>query len=248
MPFSNLDHLYNNLPSRFRRDDKELFLKRYLQFFGETLDEWDEKFDSFFESINPDSASEEWIEFWLEILFGWSWFPAWFTVVEKRRLYRNFAKHLARRGTRRGIELWLADFGIIARVHTRMIPWGEFVYGETYFAVSEPLHILVEILFLQSAQMDLHSWGEGAWGEFYYTEPKPLFTEREIIELLKFVQPHSQEITIVWRTNATQRFVSNDSDGSFPLYGENLYGGSAETDSSTEVESPIYGEVLYGEN
>lgn len=222
MSFSNLEYLYNNLPSRYRREDKELFLKRYLQFFGETLNDWDDLFENFFEKINLDSAPEQWIEFWLESLFSWSWFPKWFTVVEKRRLYRNFAGHLARRGTRRGIELWLADFGIIARVHTRMIPWGEFVWGKTSFAVSEPLHVLVEILFLQSAQSDLHVWGEGAWGEFFYAEPSPLYTEREIIELLRFVQPHSQEITIIWRANGAERRIPTNSE--IPLYGEPLFG------------------------
>lgn len=207
MPFNNLEYLYDNLPARFRRDDKELFLKRYLQFFGETLDDYDAIFDSFYSSINSETADEKWIEFWLEVLFGWSWFPAWFTITEKRRLYRNFARHLARRGTQRGIELWLKDFGIIAKVHTRIIPWGEGVWGETEFAVSEPLHILIEILFLQSGQADLCFWGEGVWGESYYAEPKPLFTEKEIIALLKFVQPHSQVMTIVWRSNLTEKIV-----------------------------------------
>ena len=222
MSFSNLDYLYEHLPSRFRREDKELFLKRYLQMFGETLDDWDAAFDSFFENIDSETADEKWIEFWLKELFGWSWFPKWFTVVEKRRLYRNFARHLARRGTRRGIELWLADFGIIARVHTRMPAWGEFVWGETTFAVAEPLHILIEILFLQSAQVDLHVWGEGAWCEFYYVKPSPLFTKKEIIDLLKFVQPHSQEMIVVWKTNETEQTIPVNSD--FPLYSEPLFG------------------------
>lgn len=202
MPFSNLEYLYENLPSRYRREDKDLFLKRFLQFFGETLDSMDEKFDEFFESIKPATATDEWIRFWLQNLFGWSWFPHWFTLTNKRNLYANFARHLARRGTRRGIELWLADFGIIARVHTRNAPWGEFIWGESAFAIAEPLHIVIEILHLQSAENDLHVWGEGAWGEFYYTNPKPLFTQKEIIDLIRYVQPHAQEITLVWRVGS----------------------------------------------
>lgn len=193
----NLDYFYNLLPSRFRREDKDLFLKRYLQFFGDTLDDFDSTFEAFFFSIDPATAEEIWIEFWLEHLFGWSWFPYWFTVVEKRRLYANFARHLARRGTRRGIELWLLDFGIVAKVHTRTLPWGEFVWGETNWAISEPLNIIVEILFYRSAQRDLHVWGEGAFGEFYYTEPKPLFTLKEILDLVRYVQPHAQEIYLL---------------------------------------------------
>lgn len=199
MPLNNLEYLYNHLPARFRREDKELFLKRFLQVFGTTLDDWDTAFDAFFEQINSETADEKWIEFWLRELFGWSWFPHWFTVAEKRRLYGNFARHLARRGTARGIELWLLDFGIVAKVHTRSSPWGEFVWGETHFAIAEPLSLIVEILFVQSAQQDLHVWGEGAFGEFFYTEPKPLFTEKEILDLLRYVQPHAQEIIVVWR-------------------------------------------------
>lgn len=197
MSFSNQEYLYNHLPSRFRREDKDLFLKRYLEFGGETLDEFDAKFDAFFENIDPATAEENWIEFWLKNLFGWSWFPEWFTVIEKRRLYGNFAKHLARRGTRRGIELWLLDFGIVARVHTRALPWGEFVWGENHFSITEPLYIIVEVLFLQSPRRDLHVWSEGAWGEFYYTEPKPLFAVKEIIDLLRYVQPHAQEFFLL---------------------------------------------------
>ena len=202
MPFSNQEYLYNNLPSRFRRDDEELFLKRFLQFFGTTLDEWDAEFDLFFKNILPDTAEVEWIELWLNILFGWSWFPWWFWVSDKRELYRNFARHLGRRGTRRGIELWLLDFGIIARVHTRTIPWGEFVWGDTNFISVDPLYVMVEILGLTPRPVDLHVWGEGAYGESYYTEPRPRFTVREIADLVRYMQPHAQEIFVTWRSPA----------------------------------------------
>lgn len=198
MSFSNQEYLYEHLPERYRSADADLFLKRYLQFTGETLDEWDGKFDAFFESIDSTTADATWIGFWLDILFGWSWFPWWFTLASKRTLYGHFGRHLGRRGTRRGIELWLADFGIIARVHTRTAPWGEFVWGETSFAIADPLHLIVEILFLQSPAMDQCYYGEGAWGEGYYTDPRPLLTEREIIDLIRYVQPHSQEIIVLW--------------------------------------------------
>lgn len=200
MSFSNQQYIYDHLPGRFRAADKDLFLKRFLQFFGDTLDEWDGKFDAFFENIDPDTADAEWIGFWLEALFGWSWFPRWFTLQNKRRLYGNFARHLARRGTRRGIELWLADFGIVARVHTRTPPWGEFVWGETTFAITSPLHLIVEILFLQLPEVDMSFWGEGVWGESFYVEPQPMFSEKEILDLIRFVQPHAQAITIAWST------------------------------------------------
>ena len=241
MAFSNTDYLYQNLPARFRREDKDLFLKRYLQFFGKTLDDYDAAFDSFFNSIDA-AADVKWIEFWLENLFGWSWFPAWFTVAETRRLYANFGRHLARRGTRRGIELWLLDFGIVARVHTRTLTYGEFVYGESHFAINEQLHIIVEILFINSAQTDLSICGEGAFGEFYYNNP-PLYTENEILNLLRFVQPQAQELIVVWRINET--FIAPESPSSFSLYGEPLYGEDINT--ATDNQQSLYSGNLYGE-
>jgi phage tail-like protein len=221
MSFSNQNYIYDHLPSRFRREDRDLFLKRYLQFAGETLDGWDTGFDTFWGSIDPDTASETWIDFWLLQMFGWSWFPWWFTTQEKRTLYANFGRHLGRRGTRRGIELWLLDFGIAARVHTRAIPWGELVWGEPHFAITEPLHLIVEILFLKAAEADVHAWAEGPWGEGYYTEPRPLFEDADIRRLIRYVQPHAQEIVIVWRTGAPIEHVPG---GEWPLYGEPLYG------------------------
>jgi phage tail-like protein len=211
MSFANTDYIYDHLPARFRGRDDDGFLKRFLQFFGGTLDEWDAAFDAFNGDITSGTAVAIWIEFWLLQLFGWSWFPWWFTVQEKRRLYSHFARHLARRGTRRGIELWLADFGINARVHTRVRPWGEFIWGESTFAVSQPLHLVIEILFMQAARMDVGVWGEGAFGEFYYTSQPPLVTNAEVIDLIRYVQPQAQEITLVWRTS-TPPVVDLDAD------------------------------------
>lgn len=199
MSFNNTDYIYDHLPARFRRDDKDLLLKRFLQIFGDTLDEWDGKFDSFFESIAPETATAEWITFWLDALFGWSWFPWWFTLADKRRVYGNFAQHLARRGTARGIEMFLRDFGIVAKVHTRAQAWGEMVWGETAFSISQPLYLIVEIMRIETPAMDACFYGEGAWGEAYYTRPQKPLTEADIINLVRYQQPHAQVINIVWR-------------------------------------------------
>lgn len=199
MSFNNTSYLYNHLPSRFRREDKDLLLKRYLQIFGDRLDAWDGKFDSFYASIAPATATAEWIGFWLNVLFGWSWFPAWFRLADKRRVYGNFARHLARRGTRRGIELFLKDFGIIARVHTRPVVWNEFVWGETSFSISQPLHIIVEILHVTTPATDASYHGEGVWGEGFYTVLVKPVTEQDIVNLVRYQQPHAQVINIYWR-------------------------------------------------
>lgn len=199
MSFSNTDYVYDHLPSRFRRDDKSGVLKRYLQIFGDTLDGWDDAFDAFFESIDPDTATSQWIVFWLHVLFDWSWFPRWFTLADKRRLYGNFARHLARRGTPRGIELFLKDFGIVARVHTRPVTWGEFAWGETSFSIAQPLYLIVEILHVKTPAIDASYWHEGAWGEAFYSAPVRPLTESEIVELVRYQQPHAQVIDILWK-------------------------------------------------
>lgn len=204
MSFSNTDYIYNHLPARYRREDKLLLLKRYIQIFGDTFDEWDGKFDAFWESIDPDTASAEWMKFWLNALFGWSFFPWWFTLTDTRRLYRNFARHLGRRGTSRGIELFLRDFGIVARVHKRPVTWGEFVWGETSFSIAQPLHFIIEILSIETPNMDACFWGEGVWGESFYSVPRKPLTEKEIIELVRFQQPHAQVINVYWKLGGYQ--------------------------------------------
>lgn len=208
MSFSNQEYLYNNLPARFRREDKDLFLKRFLQFFGETLDDYDQAFDSFFENINPDTANETWVEFWLENLFGWSWFPRWFTLADKRRLYGNFAKHLARRGTAKGIEQWLADFGLVARVYTRPAFYGEQIWGENAVYVSAPLLIVVEILRVEAEyNAEFGALGDGCWGEQFYVRNQPLFTNAEIYGLLKYAQPQAQEILLIRRDGYSGTYI-----------------------------------------
>lgn len=199
MPFSNQDYIYSNLPGRYRTADKALFTKRFLQYFGGKMDDWDAAFDGFYQNIAPTTATATWISFWLLELFGWSWFPSWFTLTDKRRVYGNFAKHIARRGTRIGIEKFLLDFGIVARVHTKAITWGEFVWGETAFSITTPLRLVIEIVEILSPQIDLSEWGESGWGEAYWTNPQSWFTNDDILGLVRYMQPTSQSISIVWQ-------------------------------------------------
>lgn len=194
----NLEYLYNNLPARFRRDDKDLFLKRFLQFFGETLDDYDYFFETFFEQINPETARIEFVEFWLRELFGWSWFPKWFLTADKRVLYGNFARHLARRGTAVGIELWMADFFINAVVHKSPLFYGETCYGEDLIFICEPLFLIIEIgkVAPPSYREDCAIFGESFYDECFYAEGEPLYQQNEVENLLRFMQPQSQEIII----------------------------------------------------
>ncbi len=198
MPFDNLEYLYEHLPSRFRREDKDLFLKRFLQFFGETLNDYDELFDRFADNINPATADEQWIEFWLDALFGWNWFPKWFRLADKRTLYANFARHLARRGTARGIELFLADFRLTVKVHNRPAFYGEWAWGEHFTAVAEPLLIVIEIISAAPVSApELTVYGAAVWGESVYTNYEPLFTQQEVNALLAYQQPQAQEFLLI---------------------------------------------------
>ena len=196
----NRDYIYNHLPARFRREDKSLFLYRFLVFVGEVMDSWDETFNNFHESIRPATTTLRWLSFWLQQLFGWSWFPWWFTLADKRRVYGNFAKHLARRGTARGIELFLRDFGITALVHKRPIVWGEFAWGEISFSITEPLHLIVEIIRIDTPNVEACFWGEAVWGESFYAEPAKPVIETDIIALIKYQQPQAQLVTVYWRS------------------------------------------------
>lgn len=194
----NLDYLYNNFPARFRRDDKDLFLKRFLSFFGETADEFDYLFATFPDQINPETARIAFVEFWLRELFGWSWFPVWFSKAAKRQLYGNFAKHLARRGTARGIELWLNDFFIEAKVHKSPMFFGEGFFGEPLIFVSEPLTLIVEIGKVAPPNYieDCSVFSESYFEECYPAESTPLYLLNEVENLLRYVQPQAQEIII----------------------------------------------------
>lgn len=207
MSFSNLDYLYQHLPSRVRRDDADLFLKRFSQFFGESLDGWDHIYETFYQQIAPETASEEFINFWLWALFGWSWFPEWFTLSRKRQLYTDFTTHLARRGTARGINEFLRAFSIYVRVYNRPQYWGEFVWGEDAWTITDALGVVVQVSHLaDEVNPDLHDniqssgWGEFTWGEAYFAETKMTLTAREIEDLIRFQWPNGQRIMVEYKT------------------------------------------------
>lgn len=202
MSFSNLEYLYQHLPGRVRRDDADLFLKRFLQFFGLTLDEWDELYENFYQQINPETASEPFINFWLWALFGWSWFPKWFTLARKRQLYADFAQHLARRGTPPGVEGFLRAFSIHARHYREPEYWGQFVWGEGGYTITEALGNVVQVSRLtDEVNKDVRgmSWGEMVWGEGYFRETEATLTRKEIEDLIRFEWPNAQQMMIAYQ-------------------------------------------------
>src|SRR5260370_27835543 len=94
--FSNLDYLYAHLPARMQRDDDGLFLKRFLSFFGMTLDGFDLALDTFYQKIAPATAPQEYIDWWLYSMFGWAWFPTWFNATHRRAVYAEVTTHYAK--------------------------------------------------------------------------------------------------------------------------------------------------------
>lgn len=200
---NNLNYLYEHLPARYRRNDQDLFLKRFLSWFGTELDGVDEKLDGFYLKIKPETAPEEFIEWWLYSLFGWSWFPTFFTPDQKRNFYAQIAELYARRGTARGIEEFLRCFGVIAKVHNRQIVWGEFTWGEDLWAVSAPLGFVVQVYPSTAAvSEDQVFWGEFLWSESYFSTPTQSIQRIDIDALLRFQQPASQEIVVDYMTVA----------------------------------------------
>jgi phage tail-like protein len=150
MSFSNLEYLYEHLPARIRIADQEqnLLLKRLLSVHGERLDEWDQVLDTFYQKIDPATASEEFVFYWLWALFGWSWYPSWYTLVRKRKLFADFAVLLARRGTRIGIQDWLREFSIFARVWNKPQYCDEAYLGEEGWFIDQPRGLVVQVSHL----------------------------------------------------------------------------------------------------
>lgn len=202
MSFSNLDYLYQHLPARVRRDDENFFLKRFLQYFCFTLDWWDVTYETFYLLINPQTAPESFINFWLWALFGWSWYPKWFTLARKRQLYADFTQHLARRGTKHGIEGFLKAFSIYSRVSNRPQYWGEFVWGEGGYTITDALGLVVQVSHLtDEVNKDVRqaSWGEFAWGEGIFREVEQTLTRKEIEDLIRFEWPQGNRVMVEYQ-------------------------------------------------
>jgi phage tail-like protein len=197
MSVNNLDFLYDSLPARFRRDDGDLFLKRFLSWFGGELDGVDLKLDTFHQKIAPETAPQEFIDWWLYSLFGWGWFPTWFTDERRRAFYASIARHYAQRGTLQGIQEFLAVFGLRAIVEGSPQFYGEAVYGEDVWSVSAPLIIIVR-LFPEAPAVDedLAFFGEAAFGDDYYAAPGESIQRADVEALLRFQWPLAQHIFI----------------------------------------------------
>lgn len=155
--------------------------------------------DSFYQKINPATAPEEFIDWWLYSLFGWGWFPEWFTLERKRHFYSNVAELYARRGTKRGIEEFLLAFGIRAHVTNEPQYWGEFAWGEEQaWTMTGPLGMVVEVSPLEAGlYQDLSFWGEFAWGgSDAFIVPAETLRNVDVEALLRFQQPLGQVMMI----------------------------------------------------
>jgi phage tail-like protein len=193
----NLEYLYKHLPSRFRREDERLFLKRFLDHFCLEFDNFDKIYDTFFEQINPDTAPQSFIDWWLWSLFGWGWFPEWFSFEQKRQFYKDIARHYARRGTQQGIEDFLRAFGLHVRVFNQPQYWGDFVWGDDVWTMTGPLAIVVQVFPDASAiPADQSFWGEFVWGQSFFATPAKQVERADLERLLRFQQPFAHTIMI----------------------------------------------------
>lgn len=199
MSFHNLDYLWECLPAHYRQSAEEdgYFLKRFLSVFGAEMDRVDEEHDSFHLKVAPESAPNEFIEYWLWNWWGWGWFPEWFTPAQRREFYAQIAKHYARRGTKRGIEEFLAAFGVRAKVFDRPQYWGRFVWGADVWTFTAPLVIVVRIYPSAAAvQENLTFWGQFVWGSSHSATPSLVPERADVRELLRFQKPVGQQLII----------------------------------------------------
>jgi len=197
LAINNLDYFYDHLPARMRRDDDGLFLKRFLSVVGEELDGFDLQLDSFFEKIDPATAPQEFIDWWLYAFFGWGWFPTWFTVTQRRAFYAAIAQHYAQRGTLKGIKNFLAAFGLRVIVEGEARFWGEETWNENQWTVVGPLGIVVRLFPEAPAVLaDLTFWSEGTWDDDYGASPGDNIQRLDVDALLRFQWPIAQFIFI----------------------------------------------------
>lgn len=196
---NNTDYLYAHLPARMRRDDVVggLFLERFLSVVGIELDGFDEAHDNFFQKIDPATAPIEFVDWFLFSLFGWGWFPSWFTVSQRRAFYAYITRHYARRGTLEGIHEFLAAFGIRCIVQAAGPAYEEQCYDEHVWTIDAPLGIVV-MLFPEAPAIneDLEFYEEAAFEESIAAMPSESIQRPDIDELLRFVQPLGNIIMI----------------------------------------------------
>ncbi|HEX8177840.1 MAG TPA: phage tail protein [Pyrinomonadaceae bacterium] len=194
---NNLEFFYSNLPERYIAADEFLFLKRFMSPFCQELDNYDFIFAEFHKSINPDTATEEFLNYFLYSFFGWGWFPGWFTLERKRSFYRNVATHYARRGTARGIVEFLAEFGVTARVINRALYYDNMILENSSWAISGPLYVVIQIFpMVAGVPENLNYYDEFLFDQDIAIDPQLQITKLDIDELLRFQQPLGQHFII----------------------------------------------------
>jgi phage tail-like protein len=201
MSISNLDYQFNCLTSRYRNADGQGLLKRFLSFFGEQLDKFDQDFETLYQKVKSETAPEQFVEFWCWSFFGWSWFPSWWTLPQKQAFYGDLAKHLARRGTKAGIEGFLRAFGVHAVVFNRPEYWGSFYWGASDWTMTGPLALVVRVYPMRDvAASEMATWGEFFWQDAYFAPENGVVEQSDVEALLRFQAPLSQDIYIEYLT------------------------------------------------
>jgi len=180
-----------------QREDEGLFLKRFLSFFGMTLDGFDEQLDTFYQKIDPATARQKFNDWWLYALFGWAWFPTWFTDTQRRAFYAAITRHYAKRGTAIGIREFLSAFGLRVIVETEPLFWGEVTWEEEIWSVMGPLGIMIRLSpEAPAVDEDLEFWLEATYGEAFGASPSQSIQRADLDELLRFCWPLGNIIMI----------------------------------------------------
>lgn len=199
MSLNNLNWLWDHLPAHVRDGGEggNHLLRRFLSGIGAELDAVDAAYDSFHLRLAPDTAPAEFVEFWLWSLYGWGWFPDWFTLAQRRSFYGNVARHYARRGTARGIVEFLLEFGIRSRVITEPLFYEDWALEDEEWLVEGPLVIIVQIFNGSAGVAQEQTYYEDWALEEDALDDDPVVpTRADIDQLLDFQQPVGQLMVI----------------------------------------------------
>lgn len=240
----NTQYALEHLPSWMVAADEGEYLRRlFFAFFGETLNEWDGVVETFHEEITPATASAPFIAYWMASIWGWSWFPSWYLLTDKRRLYGNFGRHIARRGTARGILEFMLDFGVHVRVHVSEQFWGDVIAGEASWGVTGPLVIVVEVVWIAERVNPVPDTYEGVWGDAIVQQMAETLTAGEIEALLRFATPAANIVLITYPVPLVT--VEPPASIHAARYDEGRYGVSFYSNQSGGTSQ--YGQAQYGQ-
>jgi hypothetical protein len=167
-----LSTLVESLPPNYRPEEYRDFLERFLLPSAEDLSRVNETFDRLDTFVYPESAPEDWIDWWLTEVMGWSLIPDGYPLARKRRLLADLLgvpgfpyKHYKKRYTTVGIKELLREFGVVANVYDRPIYAGGYLSD---YGVTSPLNVWVRVLYYEPWESPQNNYVGSYMGAYAY--------------------------------------------------------------------------------